>query len=223
MQSGNGMTVLTTWGGSPGTVISAVGVTVTHTGTSACAVVVAPLGTTCAAMASIAAAVAALRSAALAALTVGRFLTLITVVMYRTVCPDLSSFSYEHVIKRGLPKYPHPLYDQRSYFSLDAKLNSRHRRTMIHRSAPSRRHSQLGVVLGGVGVLWFCALLSLVMACVCRGVSLYRSACVRACVWTLSGLLLVFRVWSWSRFCVWSCSMRKPVIDDQVGWAWVGR
>lgn len=91
---------------------------------------------------------------------------------------------------------------------------------MIHRSAPSRRHSQLGVVSECFGVVWFCALLSLVRACVCVGVSLYRSACVRACVWTLSGLSLVLCLWSWSRFCVWSCHMRKPVIDDQDGWAW---
>jgi hypothetical protein len=108
MQSGNGITVLTTWGGSPGTVISAVGVTVTHTGTSACAVVVAPLGTTCAVMASIAAAVAALRSAALAALAVDRFLTLHTLVFRITGCPELSSFRYEHVMRWGSNYTPMP-------------------------------------------------------------------------------------------------------------------
>ena len=108
MQSGNGITVLITWGGSPGTVISAVGVTVTHTDTSACAVVVAPLGTTCAAMASIAAAVAALRSAALATLAVDRFLTLHTLVIRIKRRPELSSFCYGHVIELGSNNTPAP-------------------------------------------------------------------------------------------------------------------
>jgi hypothetical protein len=79
MHRGNGMTVLITWGGSPGTVISAVGVTVTHVGTATCAVMVALLGAACAAMARAAAMVATLRSAALAAVAVDVFLTVITV------------------------------------------------------------------------------------------------------------------------------------------------